>query len=51
VVHVFDLETDQVTSNEDAVQDLKLVSLEELIAGKENLESWSKICVEHLASV
>ncbi|WP_050028248.1 NUDIX domain-containing protein [Verrucomicrobium sp. BvORR034] len=48
VVHLFDLESDQVTSNEDAIQDLQFLSLDELVAGIENLETWSAICVRHL---
>jgi predicted NUDIX family phosphoesterase len=51
VVHLFELETDQVTSNEDAIQDLRFVTLAELQANVENLETWSRICVEHLASM
>ena len=50
VVHLFDLETDQVVSNEDAIQDLQFVPLAELQASAEGLETWSAICVKHLAS-
>ena len=50
VVHVFELEGDAVTSNEDAIQNIRFVSLEELFADRENLETWSRICVEHLWS-
>lgn len=50
VVHVFELSSDDVRSNEDAIQDLRFVSLADLIAQKDSLESWSQICVEHLAS-
>lgn len=50
VVHVFELSSDDVRSNEDAIQDLRFVSLDDLIAQKDSLESWSQICVEHLAS-
>ena len=49
VVHLFELSSDDVASNEDAIQDLQFVSLADLVAGLDNLESWSKICVEHLA--
>jgi predicted NUDIX family phosphoesterase len=51
VVHLFDLESDQVTSNEDAIQDLQFLSLDELVAGIENLETWSAICVRHLQTL
>jgi predicted NUDIX family phosphoesterase len=49
VVHVFELGTEDVKSNEDAIQDLRFMSLEELVAEQDQLESWSKICVDHLA--
>lgn len=48
VVHLFDLDSDDVVSNEDAIQDLRLVSLSELVAGIDQLETWSSICVQHL---
>ncbi len=49
VVHVFDLENDDVRSNEDAIQDLAFHPLAGLVAEKDSLESWSRICIEHLA--
>jgi predicted NUDIX family phosphoesterase len=51
VVHLFELSSDDVASNEDAIQELEFLSLAELVAGAENLESWSRICVEHLATL
>ena len=48
VVHVFDLDSDAVLSNEAAIQDLAFHSLPDLIARKEELESWSRICIEYL---
>lgn len=48
VVHLFDLDHDEVSSNEDAIQDLHFASLEELAAAADNLETWSSICVKHL---
>lgn len=50
VVHLFELETDDVSSNEDAIQDLRFASLEELSANHANLETWSQICVRHLVN-
>ncbi|SKB03846.1 Predicted phosphoesterase, NUDIX family [Prosthecobacter debontii] len=49
VVHVFELSSDDVKSNEDAIQDLRFMTMEELLAQKGSLESWSQICVDHLA--
>lgn len=49
VVHVFDLETDQVTSNEAAIADLRFSTIQEIqddIYG--NLESWSQFCADIL---
>ncbi|HSJ02619.1 MAG TPA: hypothetical protein VK956_09205 [Verrucomicrobium sp.] len=50
-VHLFDLESDQVTSNEEAIQDLKFLSLDELVADIDSLETWSAICVRHLQTL
>jgi predicted NUDIX family phosphoesterase len=49
VVHLFELEGDAVRSNEDAIQDLGFVPITQLLT--ENLETWSRFCVEHLASL
>lgn len=49
VVHRFDLSHDEVRSNEDAIQDLTFVPLEELHAMRDQLETWSRICVEYLS--
>jgi len=52
VVHVFDLDTDQVTSAEDAIADLQFSSIEDLQNTiKPNLESWSQFCAEILNEV
>lgn len=48
VVHLFDLSSDDVRSNEDAIQDLRFESLEELHNRRDQLETWSQICVDHL---
>lgn len=48
VVHLFDLSSDDVHSNEDAIQDLRFESLEELHNRRDQLETWSQICVDHL---
>ncbi len=50
VVHFFDLSDPYVTSNEDAIQDLQWMTVEELVANHDSLETWSQICVKHLAS-
>jgi predicted NUDIX family phosphoesterase len=50
VVHLFELESDQVVSNEDAIQDIQFYTLAELTAMMDRLETWSQICVRHLAS-
>ena len=51
VVHLFELSSDEVRSNEDAIQDLRFATLEELLAEREDLETWSRICVDHLQGV
>lgn len=51
VVHLFELESAEVVSNEDAIQDIEFLTLEELHARMEALETWSAICVKHLQSL
>ena len=48
VVHVFELATDQVTKREQMITNLQFLTREELIARRENLETWSQICVDNL---
>ncbi len=48
VVHLFTLESDQVTAGEDNIVDLQFLSLEELEAKHDELETWSQICVQGL---
>lgn len=50
VVHLFELSDPEVQSNEDAIQDLRWMTLQELSGAREQLETWSQICVDHLAS-
>jgi predicted NUDIX family phosphoesterase len=48
VVHLFELESTEVVSNEDAIQDIEFLTLDELAARVDQLETWSAICVKHL---
>ena len=48
VVHVFELATDQVTKREQMITNLQFLTREELVARRENLETWSQICVDNL---
>jgi predicted NUDIX family phosphoesterase len=50
IVHVVDLQSDDVKSSEDALLDLKFTPLNEL-NGKlfDRLETWSQFCIRHLA--
>lgn len=48
VVHRFELSGAEVRSNEEAIQDLCFFTLEELIARRDELETWSQIVVDHL---
>lgn len=48
VVHRFELSSDDVQSNEDAIQNLRFHSLQELIDSRDQLETWSQIIVDHL---
>jgi predicted NUDIX family phosphoesterase len=50
VVHLVELESDEVSSREDALTDLSWATISELKGGLfERLETWSQLCVEHLA--
>ncbi len=46
VVHLFELESADVAANEAAISDLEFLSHEELRARREQLETWSQICVD-----
>lgn len=51
VVHLIELESDDVQSNEDALADLNFTELSELAGPMfERLETWSQFCVKHLAN-
>ena len=52
VVHMIDLESDQVKANEDAIANLALLTLEELRGELyERLETWSQLCVDILDEI
>ena len=48
VVHRFELSSNEVRSNEDAIQDLRFYTLDELRVMRGELETWSQIIVDHL---
>ena len=48
VVHLFELESDAVRSNEDEITELNFLTPDELTERHDRLESWSQICVENL---
>ena len=51
VVHLFDLESDQVEAGEANIENLEFLSVDDLLREKDNLESWSQICVDHLDEI
>ncbi len=51
VVHLFELESADVVSNEDAIQDIQFLTLDELTARMDALETWSAICVKYLQTL
>ena len=51
VVHLFTLESDQVTAGEDNIGELTFLTLDELLARRDQLESWSQICLDGLAQL
>lgn len=52
VVHLFELQTDQVSSNEDSIADLKFSSIQELQGEMyDSLETWSQFCADILKHI
>jgi len=52
VVHLFELDSNDVTANEDAIADLKFSSIEELQGDmRDSLESWSQFCADILPDI
>ena len=51
VVHLFELETDRVTSNEDNITELEFFTIEELQARRDRLETWSQSCLDGLSTL
>lgn len=48
VVHVFDLETDNVQKREAMITNLEFLTKAELLARRDAMETWSQICVDSL---
>lgn len=48
VVHLFELEGDGVMAAEEGLEQLSFLTLEELEARRESLETWSQICLDGL---
>jgi predicted NUDIX family phosphoesterase len=48
VVNRFELSSNEVSSNEDAIQDLRFYTLDELRVMRGELETWSQIIVDYL---
>ena len=51
VVHLFELESPDVSPNEAAISELEFLSREELTARRDKLETWSQICVDGLSGL
>ena len=48
VVHLFDLDSEDVAANEAPVTNLEFLSRSDLEARRDRLETWSAICLDHL---
>jgi len=48
VVHLFELDGNDVRPGETNIQDLQFLNKENLIAERETLETWSQICLDNL---
>jgi len=51
VVHLVDLESDQVTPGEANIEDLQFLTREQLAAERDLLETWSQICLDGLDQI
>jgi predicted NUDIX family phosphoesterase len=51
VVHLFDLESEDVASNESTITAVEFLSPDELHARRDRLETWSTICLDHLEQI
>ena len=48
IVHVFELDSSQVTKREAVITQLGFLTPEELRARRSQLETWSQLCLDHL---
>ncbi len=48
VVHVFQLESDDVQKGEAMITELQFLDRAQLLARRDSLETWSQICLDHL---
>ena len=51
VVHLFDLESNEVAPGEANIENLEFLKPEELLEERDDLESWSQICVDHIEEI
>lgn len=51
VVHVFDLESDNVQPNESPITQLEFLDLQQLSNRRDQLETWSQICFDNLDTI
>ena len=51
VVHLFDLDSDDVAPGEANIEDLQFLTRDELAADRDRLETWSQICVDGFAQL
>ncbi|MDC0047796.1 hypothetical protein OAL09_00470 [Verrucomicrobia bacterium] len=48
IVHLFDLTGNDISPGESNIQDLQFLNKDKLIKERENLETWSQICLDNL---
>lgn len=51
VVHLFELDSSNVSPGEANIEDLKFLTREELLQHRADLETWSQICIDNLSSI
>jgi predicted NUDIX family phosphoesterase len=48
VVHLCELQEENVSKGEACITDLRFLTLEELKARREQMETWSQLCLDHV---
>lgn len=51
IVHIFDIDEPKVRAREESIHEAGFANLSELLQTRDQFETWSQICLDHLASL